>query len=115
MSNDAYRINFLGNRNLDMLNVIAGKNRIPYEGETVPGKVPRIVDPVPLTTFLPTGSDGVSMEKEFAWIISSTIARLDDRFHWFANLIPTTLKHRYTSFTTKKSTVVSGKLLYSQI
>ena len=93
----------------DLFNVIAGINRIPYDGTNIQGKIPNIVNPkhVPLTTFLPSGNDIAVIKSEFKWLIGKVLARLDHRLGWFSKYLPQFIHHKYLHITREKSSVVS--------
>ena len=97
------------NKQLNLFNIVATKNRVPYNGEKVSRDQSRESDEVPLSYYFMSKEDNTALRGEFRHLVFTTLTELREDLAWMKKFRDSCIKHKYMMHTRKKSEVVSRK------
>ena len=97
------------NKQLNLFNIVATKNRVPYNGEKVLRDQSREPDEVPLSYYFMSREDNAALRGEFRHLVFTTLIELREDLAWMKKFRDSCIKHKYMMHTGKKSEVVIRK------
>lgn len=97
-----------GNEQKNLFNCIATKTRIPFQSDSIKGRIPLDTDPcdAPLASFLPGHDENSHLRSEFRHKIATTLIKYVKDVSWFEHFLPNSLPQKHGNSTKSKSETV---------